>query len=41
MGKLQERHEIASDLKWRLEDIYDSDDRFAEALAHLKKTKTK
>ncbi|HHU62572.1 MAG: oligoendopeptidase F [Bacillota bacterium] len=41
MGKLQERHEIASDLKWRLEDIYDSDDRFAEALAHLKKDKDK
>lgn len=41
MGKLQERHEIATELKWRLEDIYENNDDFARDLVCLKNEKEK
>lgn len=39
MGQLQARHEIDPDLKWRLEDIYPSNDAWQEDLKRLKAKK--
>ena len=36
MAQLQRRDEISPDLKWRLEDIYASDQAWEEDLAQLK-----
>lgn len=41
MGQLPKREEIAPDLKWRLEDIYESNEAWEEALAELKASKQK
>lgn len=41
MAQLQRRDEISSDLKWRLEDIYASDQAWEEDLARLKESKQK
>lgn len=39
MTQLQRREEVSSDLKWRLEDIYTSDQAWEEDLAKLKESK--
>ena len=39
MKQLQRREEIAPDLKWRLEDIYPSDQEWEQDLAKLKASK--
>lgn len=39
MGQLPARSEIADELKWRLEDIYATDEEFEKALAELKGSK--
>lgn len=36
MGKLPERHEVSSDLKWRLEDIYETDEAWERDLEKAK-----
>ena len=36
MGKLPERHEVPSDLKWRLEDIYETDEAWERDLKKAK-----
>lgn len=41
MGQLPTRAEISSDLKWKLEDIFPTDEAFLEALAQLKASKEK
>lgn len=41
MGQLPKREEIAPELKWRLEDIYASNEAFEEGLAQLKSGKEK
>ncbi|NMB02590.1 MAG: oligoendopeptidase F [Firmicutes bacterium] len=41
MGQLPTRDQIASELKWRLEDIYESNEAFEQGLAQLKADKQK
>lgn len=38
MGKLPERHEVSSDLKWRLEDIYETDEAWERDLERAKQS---
>lgn len=41
MGQLQSRHEVSADLKWRLEDIYTTNEDWEKDLAQAKASKSK